>query len=557
MSTKLNQKKIDSVIQKNLKLLRKPGVMTARPGFKMTGGWITDKPAIVVTVDKKKKGLNNKQKLPAEINNISLDVREATGMQCLRAWWPEDFKLAMLHGRPEQIDPDWKFERNVPTGKLLGAAPSISAKTISNAPTVKSVKQQIKYTAPALPLKKFTGNMTILACASPDDGFTVLHDFLIQTKSDLNIAMYDFTSGELLDTITGLVKSSKVKFQMVLDHPPRNQTANQTDDVTKKDIQIANPKASINWALTRNDPVVNEWIFPSAYHIKVVVRDEKEFWLSSGNFNVSNQPDLIAGVPSKGSLNNADRDWHVIVMNEEIAKLFGTYINNDFTLAGKGQDTGNVQQYSMIRKAMVNLQKMTSKQTVPAGTGKSAHPFTLGKKKVFTNVPVSVQPLLTPDSGKNTTMYVDNVLQIIQSANRSVYMQTQYIHPSDKPADKDFMLLVEALSNAHKKGLDVRVITSQFENTAQWIEKLKPFDLDQVLRIQARVHNKGIVVDSKTVMISSQNWSSDGTLRNRDAGLIIENDAIAKYFEAIFLDDWVNRAIEKIADTSSDKSSRK
>jgi phosphatidylserine/phosphatidylglycerophosphate/cardiolipin synthase-like enzyme len=108
------------------------------------------------------------------------------------------------------------------------------------------------------------------------------------------------------------------------------------------------------------------------------------------------------------------------------------------------------------------------------------------------------------------------------------------------------MLLVTALSDAHKKGLDVRLITSQFENTAQWIETLKPFDLDQVLRIQEWVHNKGIMVDSKVVMVSSQNWSADGVLRNRDAGLIIVQPDITAYFEAIFIEDWVNRATEKI-----------
>jgi phosphatidylserine/phosphatidylglycerophosphate/cardiolipin synthase-like enzyme len=52
------------------------------------------------------------------------------------------------------------------------------------------------------------------------------------------------------------------------------------------------------------------------------------------------------------------------------------------------------------------------------------------------------------------------------------------------------------------------------------------------------------------VLVSSQNWSADGTLRNRDAGVIIENADIAKYFEAIFLDDWNLRADVKIVDVS-------
>jgi phosphatidylserine/phosphatidylglycerophosphate/cardiolipin synthase-like enzyme len=67
------------------------------------------------------------------------------------------------------------------------------------------------------------------------------------------------------------------------------------------------------------------------------------------------------------------------------------------------------------------------------------------------------------------------------------------------------------------------------------------------MRIQQRVHNKGIVVDSRAVLVSSQNWSAEGVLQNRDAGLIIHNAAIAQYFEAIFLQDWEERATTRIA----------
>jgi phosphatidylserine/phosphatidylglycerophosphate/cardiolipin synthase-like enzyme len=358
--------------------------------------------------------------------------------------------------------------------------------------------------------------------------------------------MYDFTSGDILQTVIQTIKAKKLDFRMVLDHPPRNPTANQTDDETRTDILNADPNATINWALTRNDPVVNEWIFPTAYHIKVAVRDANAFWLSSGNFNVSNQPNLKANDKSKGSLANADRDWHLIIMNEKLAKLYKAYIDNDFEIAQAGQGTGNEAIHQQIHKAIQAFQTQSKSSGMKPVIAKKIPPSTLGKKKIFNNVKVTLQPLLTPDKGTHTSMYVDKVLALIQSANKTIYMQTQYIHASDKAEDADFELLISALSNAFKKGLDVRLITSQFENTGQWIEKLKPFELDKVLRIQQRVHNKGIVVDSKTVMVSSQNWSADGALRNRDAGIIIEHPDIAAYFEAIFLDDWANRADQKI-----------
>ncbi|HEY1428877.1 MAG TPA: phospholipase D-like domain-containing protein, partial [Candidatus Tumulicola sp.] len=62
--------------------------------------------------------------------------------------------------------------------------------------------------------------------------------------------------------------------------------------------------------------------------------------------------------------------------------------------------------------------------------------------------------------------------------------------------------------------------------------------------------NKGIIVDSSAVLVSSQNWSAAGCLRNRDAGLILHNAEIAQYFEAIFLDDWTKRADQKLVDST-------
>jgi phosphatidylserine/phosphatidylglycerophosphate/cardiolipin synthase-like enzyme len=62
------------------------------------------------------------------------------------------------------------------------------------------------------------------------------------------------------------------------------------------------------------------------------------------------------------------------------------------------------------------------------------------------------------------------------------------------------------------------------------------------VKIQNNVHNKGIIVDGRTVLISSQNWSTDGTLYNRDAGIIIEHPDAAQYFQQIFLHDWQHLA---------------
>lgn len=428
------ERKINSVIKRNISLFKKPGVFTVRPGFKITGGWITDKPAIVVTVDKKLEGLDKRNMLPAEVEDIPVDVREATGMQRLRESDPESFKMAVAHGRAEHNEPIWAHERNVRTGELTKMPVNNTTKTA----TKKLKKPQIKYQPASLPLKQFSGKFTLTAYATPDAQYKVLHDFIAAAKSDLAIAMYDFTSGDLMNTVIDKLKPGKVNFNMVLDHPPRNKTANQTDDVTRQKIlQAGGANASIKWALTRNDPAATKWIYPSAYHIKVVVQDNSAFWLSSGNFNVSNQPNLDAHQHIKGSLEIADRDWHVIVEHEGMAKMFKAYIMNDFMVAATAQSEGSAAMHAAIRQAMLELKEMQEKSSLHHVQTATRHPFTLGLKKKFTNIQATIQPLLTPDPGKHTAMYVDNVLALIKSAKKTIYMQTQYVHPSDAAEDKD------------------------------------------------------------------------------------------------------------------------
>jgi len=53
-----------------------------------------------------------------------------------------------------------------------------------------------------------------------------------------------------------------------------------------------------------------------------------------------------------------------------------------------------------------------------------------------------------------------------------------------------------------------------------------------------KVHNKGVIVDGEKVLVSSINWGATSVLKNREAGLIISNREIARYYEQIFDFDW-------------------
>ena len=71
-----------------------------------------------------------------------------------------------------------------------------------------------------------------------------------------------------------------------------------------------------------------------------------------------------------------------------------------------------------------------------------------------------------------------------------------------------------SLIELRQNNLDVRVILGEYAAQGGWLDKMQAIGINlTAVRIQTGVHNKGIVVDSGVVMLSSQNWSGDGKKR--------------------------------------------
>jgi len=329
---------IDRTIRQNLAKLRKPGVLTVRPGFEITNHQLTGKQAIVATVHTKTSDLPANQLLPRAIKGVPVDVRQATPRQRLRASDPAAAAITQAFGRPQDKEPTWPLEREMPSGQLLESPKSNTQKALADfaarqpvvakALAAHATKTKIPYVpAPGEPLNPIQTTTTIIAHVSPDAGFTTLMAFLQGTQQSLVIGMYDFTSGPILALFKTVLTTPKT-LQMVLDNPPPNATRNQLDSQTVQELNAAlGPRSRIVRALAGDDTLVSAEMFPTAYHIKVMVRDSAALWLSSGNLNNSNQPDLSS--PPK----TEDRDWHVIIENQALANLFEAYLNQDFKSA--------------------------------------------------------------------------------------------------------------------------------------------------------------------------------------------------------------------------------
>ncbi|MFN7995886.1 MAG: hypothetical protein U0Q18_19905 [Bryobacteraceae bacterium] len=324
---------IAEVIRTNLVALSKPGVISARPGYKAVGGWLTRKPAIVVTVRHKADPPSPTAALPIKIDGFPIDVREASPVEKLRADAPQRFAELAATGRAEARLPAFDGELQVESGSSFVSTP------VPEAFAARAAKPEIDYTGPAgVSLDPVTEPMAIICHASPDAGWPQLKAFFGQVQSGLTVGMYDFTSAHILSGLTASLAASQ-ELTLTLDHPPKNDTADQTDEQTVTSLEDSlQSRLAAAWALVRSSPKAPQWIYPSAYHIKVAVRDSSAFWLSSGNWNNSNQPDIDPLQDPSGSADvaaHSDRDWHVIVEDETLARTYEAFLRHDFDVANQ------------------------------------------------------------------------------------------------------------------------------------------------------------------------------------------------------------------------------
>ena len=65
-----------------------------------------------------------------------------------------------------------------------------------------------------------------------------------------------------------------------------------------------------------------------------------------------------------------------------------------------------------------------------------------------------------------------------------------------------------------------------------------------------KLHNKGVIIDGESVLVSSINWGDNSILRNREMGLILHSQQVTQPYMDSFWEDW-NR-LDDTTDTDID-----
>lgn len=462
---------IEAVKANHASLMRMPGVLGVTPGFRTQNGEQTETPAIIVVM----KPAEPIPPVPANIDGIAVETREASTLELVKGIVP----LSAWEGvQPEAGPPN------------------------------------IGYEEPGPPLVLADRRVHNITChVGPDAGWATLKPFLEGTERSLTVAMYEFYADHIVDTVTRLGEETDVKLNMILQVSGNDSGIEETLRESWRDRLEFTP-ASVSGS---------NRIFNNSYHTKVAVRDSNAFWLSSGNWSPNSQPSIGPGseqiLYSKGN-----REWHVIIEDENLAQLYEGFIEYDIKQA---RAVGEPEAVEVMPDLLIPQSMLEAEAAVVQD-----HPF---EPATFatSGAGVLVRPLMSPDN------YAAEVLRLIRDAQHSLYLQFSYIR---QPSAAIFDDIITAISEKMQAGLDVKVLVSNNQNQdhSNVLIGTRGWKRSMFRRQTSKMHNKGILIDGKIAAVGSNNWSSDGTQYNRDTTLIFFSRPITKYFTEVFMFDWDN-----------------
>lgn len=420
--------------------------------------------------------------------------------------------------------------------------PADASELLDSLPAFESV-DSIKYdddarTGAGFSFAEVDEDMHIVAHVGPEYSWDVLQDFLGKAKRSLVSAIYEFHGSHIASALKERLEDD-VSLRLVMDNASFHEVKKPDEEFDRVDVFEEWEQFGDKFArIVAPEGVAG--LISDSYHIKVTVRDDDTFWLSSGNWKMGSSQPIITQA-QRDDAETVDlpgnREWHVVIENETLAKRFRNHITQDFKRS-KALGGGVVPKSHEAADILVDVPIEAALERRPPERILEPMPFT-GRRKV--------KPLLTPD--EQGAVYSEAVLELIDSARDSLWFQIPYISmPSSPRANRGFIdQLIKALTSKLKTLPDARLLLRRGGNAfsnpthAAWYFKSKGVDIANRVRQIDNHHTKGMIVDGQRLLLGSHNWSKPGVTLNRDASLIFDDAEIASYFAGAFDVDW-NRA---------------
>jgi phosphatidylserine/phosphatidylglycerophosphate/cardiolipin synthase-like enzyme len=364
---------------------------------------------------------------------------------------------------------------------------------------------------PKMDIPTWAGAMEVRTAVSPDCSYRLLAGALGSAKTSLDVYIYDITSDHVVDVLRKRLAEG-VKVRLMYD----------TTDGTAARTEVAE-LATLKGATIQTAPSSGSRRIFTVCHQKYAVIDGKEVVLGSANWAETSIP----FVTTAGQFKKGNREWLVHLKNKDAAAWFGKLFQADWDIPARRDMLKEAEARTMPPAVAVS-----SKATNPPGPYdiKDFQETGAGAAKA------SIQPVISPQN------YFESIRDLIRSAGKSVDIQQQYILAGGNNIEA---LLKELQQCAAKPGMVVRIMVSPAfpQNWQRSVETLDVFGLKGHLKAlnldhYIHLHNKGLIIDGKKVVVSSTNWSENSISLAREAGVVIESTEISQYYQTVFDADW-------------------
>ena len=374
---------------------------------------------------------------------------------------------------------------------------------------------------------EFTG--VARAFATPDAGPGPLVDLLENATSSVDLSLYTLTHDGLGEALARAAERG-VRVRILLEGAPVGGLDREEWAI----VQRLAPIAEVRFLVDNTTLDVQErYRFA---HAKYAVVDGSSVLVASENWGDSAFP----AEPVTGS-----RGWGLTVENAPLAAYFAAVFEEDFYLSRR-----DVSAFAEMTVTPVDRPPEPAAPRTPT----------------FAATTISGAFRVVPVLGPDTALAEETILGALRAATTTVHAEVFY---ADLRWDAFPNLYLEELLAAARRGVAVRLLLDASEYNAKdngktvaylgGIEEAEGLDLEAKLvdlgrHDLARLHNKGFVVDGRTVLVSSINWNRDSPTANREAGLLVENPDVAAFFGAAFAWDWRDDWTPPRADAGPDRS---
>lgn len=367
-------------------------------------------------------------------------------------------------------------------------------------------------------INTFSDDTSVIPLIGPDSGLDEVMTMLNAATDSIHLHVYQLHHTNLAMALID-AQNRGVDVTVVI-HEPESWW----------DAYTIGQSLGIAWELESNGIDVLQFSSSSSspyqyIHSKVAVVDSQQVWISSGNWKESS-------LPSDG---DGNRDWGVIVDSTDLATIVLERMTFD-------EDA-----------SQLHVEDATY-PSPDTGTYEPPAPYTPSSTVAAITGPINGELLTCPDD------CMQGLADFIDSADSEILLSLQYLEMDWYWGWQENPLL-DSLEDAAARGISIRLAINQHyanENPGirEVVNELNEWegDVEAILMSEnetvKKLHNKGVIVDGESVLISSINWGDNSILRNREMGLIIHSQQVTAPFETSFWEDW-NR-LDLTTDTDID-----